>query len=596
MTGTLDVRSLCEGFQRTAAAQPDAVALRTLGGGTRITWGEYGARVARIAAALHRLGVGHGDTVALMMTNRPEFNLCDTAAMHLGAAPFSVYNTLPAEQIAYLFRNAGNRVALCEAQFVDRVLAAAASSGVEHIVCVDGAPAGTVALEQVEAERDGDLDLAAAWRRVGPQDLLTLIYTSGTTGPPKGVEITHANMLAQLRATTSLLPLLPGDRSVSYLPSAHIADRWAAHYTGMCFGVEVTSVPDPRAVAAALPEVRPTVWGAVPRVWERMHAALEAAIATNPDEERRRGMRWAIDCGLRRVRAEQAELNGTGPGPDAELLTECSRADELVLSPLRQRLGLDRARWLVSGAAPIANDLLEYFDALGLPILELWGMSEISCCGTINVPGRTRIGTVGVALPGVEMRLAEDGELLVRGETVMRGYRNEPEKTAETIDAEGWLYTGDIATIDAEGYISIVDRKKELIINAAGKNMSPANIEGALKSSSPLIGQAVCIGDRRPYNTALLVLDPDGAAAWAASQGLDGATMEALAADPRVRTALEEAVEAANRRLSRVEQIKRFAILPEVWEPGGDELTPTMKLKRRPIGEKYAARIEELYA
>jgi long-subunit acyl-CoA synthetase (AMP-forming) len=596
MTGTLDVRSLCEGFQRTAATQPDAVALRTLGGGTRITWGEYAARVARIAAALHRLGVGHGDTVALMMTNRPEFNLCDTAAMHLGAAPFSVYNTLPAEQIAYLFRNAGNRVALCEAQFVDRVLAAAASSGVEHIVCVDGAPAGTTALEQVEAEGDGDLDLAAAWRRVGPQDLLTLIYTSGTTGPPKGVEITHANMLAQLRATTSLLPLLPGDRSVSYLPSAHIADRWAAHYTGMCFGVEVTSVPDPRGVAAALPEVRPTVWGAVPRVWERMHAALEAAITTNPDEERRRGMRWAIDCGLRRVRAEQAELNGTGPGPDAELLTESSRADELVLSPLRQRLGLDRARWLVSGAAPIATDLLEYFDALGLPILELWGMSEISCCGTINVPGRARIGTVGVALPGVEMRLAGDGELLVRGETVMRGYRNDPEKTAETIDADGWLHTGDIARIDAEGYISIVDRKKELIINAAGKNMSPANIEGALKSSSPLIGQAVCIGDRRPYNTALLVLDPDGASAWAASQGLESATLEALAADPRVRTALEEAVEAANRRLSRVEQIKRFAILPEVWEPGGDELTPTMKLKRRPIGEKYAARIEELYA
>ncbi|MEA2672139.1 MAG: long-chain acyl-CoA synthetase [Chloroflexota bacterium] len=593
---TLDVRSLCEAFQRTAAARPDAVALRSLGGGTRITWGEYAARVARIGAGLHRLGVRPGDTVALMMTNRPEFNLCDTAAMHLGAAPFSVYNTLPPDQIAHLFRNAGNRVALCEAQFAGRVCAAATASGVEHIVCVDGAPEGTVALDRVEADGGGDPDLGAAWRRVGPADLLTLIYTSGTTGPPKGVEITHGNMLAQLRATTSLLPVLPGDRTISYLPSAHIADRWAAHYTGMAFGVEVTACPDPRAVGAALPEVRPTVWGAVPRVWERLHAGLEAAIATGQDEERRRAMRWAIDCGLRRVRAEQAEIDGEGPGPDPALLAECSRADELVLAPLRERLGLDRARWLVSGAAPIAAEILEYFAALGLPILELWGMSEISCCGTINVPGRARIGTVGVALRGVEVRLAADGELLVRGDTVMRGYRNQPERTAEAIDADGWLHTGDIATIDGEGYVSIVDRKKELIINASGKNMSPANIETTLKTSSPLIGQAVCIGDRRPYNTALLVLDPDGAAAWAAAQGLEGATLQALAAEARLRAALEDAVAAANRRLSRVEQIKRFAVLPEAWEPGGDELTPTMKLKRRPIAEKYAAEIESLYA
>jgi long-chain acyl-CoA synthetase len=597
MSSTLDVRSLCEAFQNTAARQPDSVALRTLGGGTRITWGEYAARVERIAAGLSGLGVGHGDTVALMMTNRPEFNLCDTAAMHLGAAPFSVYNTLPPDQIASLFRNAGNRVAICEAQFAPRVREAAAGTGVEHVVCVDGAPDGTIALERLEADGAGGtaLDLAAAWRRVGPDDLLTLIYTSGTTGPPKGVEITHANMLAQLRATTSMLPLEPGDRSISYLPSAHIADRWASHYTGMTFGVEITSCPDPRAVAAALPEVRPTVWGAVPRVWERIHAGLEAAVTT-ADAERRRAMRWAIDCGLRRVRAEQAALRGDGPGPDPALLTECSRADELVLAAVRARLGLDRVRWLVSGAAPIATELLEYFAALGLPILELWGMSELSCCGTINVPTRAIIGTVGVALPGVELRLAGDGELLVRGDIVMRGYRNDPEKTAEAIDADGWLHTGDIATIDAGGYVRIVDRKKELIINAAGKNMSPANIETALKSSSPLIGQAVCIGDRRPYNTALLVLDPDGAAAWAASQGMDSADPAALAADSRVRSAIEEAVEAANRRLARVEQIKRFALLPELWEPGGDELTPTMKLKRRPIAEKYAAEIEALYA
>ncbi len=588
--------TLCQAFAETATRDPNATALRTVGGGVEIGWGEYAERVRRIAAGLAALGVGRGDTVALMMVNRPEFNLVDCAAVHLGASPFSVYNTLAPDQIAYLFQNARNRVVICEAQFAPSVNAARDGSAVEHVVCIDGSPEGTVALADVEnAPLDG-FDFEATWRAVTPEDVLTLIYTSGTTGPPKGVELTHANIVAEFEATTAVLTAQRGDRTISYLPSAHIADRWGSHYAGIFLGTEVTCVTDPREVAAAIPDCRPTTWGAVPRIWEKLKAGLEAAIETNPDENVQAGIRAAIDCGLRKVSAEQDAAYGRGPGPSQELLDEFARFDEIVLSKLRERIGLDAVRWSVSGAAPTSVEVLEFFGAIGLPISELWGMSELSCCATINPPGRLKIGTVGPAVPGLELSLADDGELLCRGDIVMRGYRDEPEKTAETIDADGWLRTGDIAEIDADGYVSIVDRKKELIINAAGKNMSPANIEARLKAASPLIGQAVAVGDRRPYNVALVVLDPDACAAFAAEHGLEDASAGSLSANPELRAAVEEGVALANGQLSRVEQIKRFEILPTDWEPGGDELTPTMKLKRRPIAEKYMAEIEGLYA
>ena len=574
-------------FQRTAAVDPSAVALRTAGGATEITWGEYAARVRDLAAGLAGLGVGPGDTVGLMMGNRPEFNLCDTAALHLGAVPFSVYNTLPAADIAHLFENAGNRVVICEASFIERIRAAGGK--VDHIVCVDDLG------DLEERGRQSGFDVDAAWRAVGPDDLLTLIYTSGTTGPPKGVELTHANMLAELAATTTVLPVEWGDRIISYLPAAHIADRWSTHYQSLAYGLQITCVADPAQLGAALAEVHPTVWGAVPRVWEKFKAALEARFATETDPERSQAVAWAIDTGRRKVHAEQAGFAG-GPGPDDALLADYARADELVLSKIRAQLGFDQARWAVSGAAPASMDVLEFFGALGLPISEIWGMSEIAAVGTISPPARNKLGTVGPALPGVELRLAGDGELLCRGPQVMRGYRNEPEKTAEAIDADGWLHTGDIAEVDDEGYVRIVDRKKELIINAAGKNMSPANIENKLKAASRFIGQAVAIGDRRPYNVALIVLDPDACGAFAAQQGLADGSTGSLARHPAVLAAVAEAVRATNEQLARVEQIKAYKLLPDEWLPAGDELTPTMKLKRRPIAEKYASQIDALYA
>ncbi|MGH8972696.1 MAG: AMP-dependent synthetase/ligase [Acidimicrobiia bacterium] len=583
--------TLCAAFQASVAERPGQVALRTPGGGVSISWEEYGRRVEGIAAGLAALGVGPGDTVGIMMVNRPEFHLVDVAALHLGATPFSVYNTSSPDQIGYLFTHAANRVVVCQEAFLERLTAARSGTAVD-MVCVDAAPEGTIPLAELEATTaPAGFDFDAAWRAVAPADVATLIYTSGTTGPPKGVEITHANVMAELRAVDAVLPITPGGRTTSFLPSAHIADRALMHYASIVFGLELTDVPDPRQIVAVLPEVRPTYWGSVPRIWEKIKAALDAQMETEPDEARRRALRWAVDTGLRKVRAEQA-----GEPVDAELAAEHAKADAMVLSKIRDKLGLDQAEWLVVGAAPTPRDVLEFFAALGLPLCEAWGMSELSGIATANPPGRLKIGTVGPALPGMEFALAADGELLCRGPLVMKGYRRDPEKTAETIGADGWVSTGDVAVVDEDGYISIVDRKKELIINAAGKNMSPANIESRLKSSSPLVGQAVCIGDGRPYNVALLVLDPDGAAAYGAEHGLADVSAKVLADDDGVRKAVAVAVEEANSHLSRVEQIKRFLILPVDWEPGGDELTPTMKLKRKPIAEKYATEIEALYS
>jgi long-chain acyl-CoA synthetase len=585
----LTASTVCEAFQLTAGENAERVALRTPGGEVELTFAEMVRRVRDIATGLHGLGVRRGDTVGLMLLNRPEFNVCDAAAMHLGATPFSVYNTCSPEQVAYLFANAANRIVITELQFLETIRAAGIDS-LEHVICVDGTPEGTLSLADVESAEDAGFDFEAAWRAVTPEDLITICYTSGTTGPPKGVELTHANVLADARAASALIRVGPGDRLTSYLPHAHMADRFTSHYSLMLYGCQITVIADPREVAAALPDVRPTIWGSVPRVWEKMKARLEAAIEAEPDPARKQAVRWAIDTGLRRVRAEQA-----GERLSAELIAEHTRADELVLGRLRERLGLGEVRMLTAGAAPTPVDVLEFFHALGLPICELWGMSELTCIATCNPRERPRIGAVGPPLPGIEVRLAEDDELLCRGPVLMRGYRSDPQRTAEAIDADGWLHTGDIAAIDPDGYLRIIDRKKELIINAAGKNMSPANIEAHIKASSHLIGQAIAIGDRRPYNVALIVLDIDGAGAWATQHGLSDATPAALANDPGVHAEVARGIEAANAHLSRVEQVKRFAILPLDWLPGGDELTPTMKLKRKPIAEKYAAEIDALY-
>ncbi|HEY2006844.1 MAG TPA: AMP-binding protein, partial [Solirubrobacteraceae bacterium] len=329
---------------------------------------------------------------------------------------------------------------------------------------------------------------------------------------------------------------------------------------------------------------------AVPRIWEKLKAGLEAMQAAQP-EEQRAPIQAAIEAATERVRLRQRGL----PVPD-ELEAAVAEADTNLFSKLREMLGLDQAVAVNVGAAPTPVSVLEFFHAIGIELSELWGMSETCGIGACNRPGQVRIGTVGPPSPGVELKLAEDGEVLCRGEFMMTGYRNQPERTAEALDADGWLHTGDIGTLDEDGYLSIVDRKKELIINAAGKNMSPANIEAALKTASPLIGQACCIGDGRSYNTALIVLDADFAPQWATQHDLSGSSLAELAPQPAVIEAVQEGIDRANETLARVEQIKRFTIISGDWEPGGDELTPTIKLKRKPIAAKYADQIEAMYA
>ncbi|OBB92453.1 fatty acid--CoA ligase FadD11 [Mycobacterium sp. 852002-30065_SCH5024008] len=581
--------TLCEAFQRSASIDPEAVALRTPGDTQTMTWSELAAQVRKVTAGLAGLGVGRGDTVSLMMANRVEFYPFEIGAQHLGATSFSVYNTLPAEQLTYLFDNAGTKVAICEEQYVDRIRASGAP--IEHIVCIDGSPPGTISVDDLYAAAQKDFDFEATWRAVQPDDVVTLIYTSGTTGNPKGVEMTHAHLLFEAYALNAVLPSQFGDRVTSYLPTAHIADRVMGLYGLEVFGAQVTVVSDIRAIAAALPDVRPTVWGGVPRVWEKLKAGIEFAVSSETDEVKRQALQWAMSVAGKRA----AALVAGEPMPD-ELAAEWAQADELVLSKLRERLGFGELRWAVSGAAPIPKETLAFFLGIGIPIAEVWGMSELSCVAAVSHPRDARLGTVGKLLPGLEGKIADDGEYLVRGPLVMKGYRKEPAKTAEAIDADGWLHTGDIIDVDDEGYLRIIDRKKELIINAAGKNMSPANIENTVLAACPMVGVMITIGDGRSFNAALMVFDAESVGPYAAQHGLADASPAALANHPEVISRIAAGVTEGNAKLSRVEQIKRFRILPELWEPGGDEITLTMKLKRKPIMTKYASEIEELYA
>jgi long-chain acyl-CoA synthetase len=583
--------TIAEAFRITSAERAQEVAIRTKDDAFTITWGELRQRADALAGGLHGLGLRRGDTLALMIGNRPEFHLCDIAAMMVGAAPFSIYTTYTAEQIAYLMGDAEARILICESQYLDRVLEARKSlPKLEHVIVIDGeAPEGTTALSEVEGAGP-EFDVEASVAQQKSTDVLTLIYTSGTTGPPKGVQLIHRNLMAACEGLDELIEFPRDGRVISWLPSAHVAERNAHHYLPIVYGLQITCCEDPRQVLSYLPEVRPSWFFAVPRIWEKLKAGLETMLASQP-EEQRAGVDRALEAALRKVRLEQA-----GEEVPAELAAEVERADTEIFAGLRAMLGLDQVEAINVGAAPTPVEVLEFFHAIGLPLAELWGMSETCGAGTVNPPDKIRIGTVGPPARGVEIKLDSDGEVLIRSDVVMAGYRNLPEKTAESFTEDGFFRTGDIGEFDEEGYLKIVDRKKELIISAAGKNMSPANIEATLKSASPLIGQACCIGDARPYNTALIVLDADFAPAWAAQQGIEDASLESLSGEDRMREAVAEGVEAANAKLAKVEQIKKFSIVRGDWLPGGDELTPTMKLKRKPIAEKHAEMIESMYA
>lgn len=587
--------NLVDAFLATVRSKPDEVALRTKDDEVSLTWDQWRERSEQVAGGLHALGVERGDCIGLLIGNRPEFHIVDVGVMLTGATPFSIYQTSSPEQLEYVMNDADARVIIAESLYLPTILAARERlPKLEHIVVLDpegDLPDGAIALADLEAKaEDGDFDLAASIEAIDAEDVLTLIYTSGTTGPPKGVQLAHRNLMVAVESIEAMVTFEEGSKVISWLPSAHIAERAAHHYLPIVYGIQITSCPDPKQVLSYLPAVQPTWFFAVPRIWEKLKAGLETMLASQP-EDKQEAMRKALEASTQKVRLEQAGE----PVPEA-LAAAVAQADEQVFAGLRQMLGFSNIQAVNVGAAPTPVEVIEFFHAIGVPLAEIWGMSETCGAGAANRPGRIKIGTVGETAPNFELKLADDGELLVRSKVVMLGYRNMPEKTAETIDDEGWLHTGDIATIDDEGYVRIVDRKKELIISASGKNMSPANIEATVKSSSPLIGQACVIGDGRSYNTGLIVLDADFAPAWAAQQGIEDTSLEALARDERVRAAVQTGIDEANAKLSRVEQLKTFMIVEGDWLPGGDELTPTMKLKRTPIAQKYGEQIEAMYA
>ena len=569
-------KTLCSVFAETVQQLGDAPALFSREGTAwkALSWQQYREQVRGVALGLRARGFARGDFAIILSRNRAEHLIADLGVVHAGGTPVSLYSTLSPDQIAYIANHCEAKVAFVEdtaflgklTQIRDQL------PHLKMIVMMQG--------PEWESLLEGGVgDFDAMWREVKPTDTATLIYTSGTTGHPKGVIDTHQGVLWELASLHRVVKTTPADRVISYLPLAHAADRTLSHYASIVTGHQVYFCPDLTQIVQTLVEVKPTFFGAVPRVWEKLAAGI---LASAND-----AVRGALDVGRAVVQHEQR-----GEALPAELAAKHA-AVQPVFAAIRAKIGLDQVTHTVTGAAPTPVEVLELFHALGIEISEVWGMSELACIASINPYDRIKIGSIGPMMPGVEAKIADDGELLVRGGCVMAGYYKEPEKTAETIDQDGWLATGDVATVDADGYYKIVDRKKELIITAGGKNISPANIEALLKAH-PLIGQACAIGDNRPYLVGLVVLDGQVAPAWAAARGIQG-TIAELAAHPEIRAETERAVAGVNERLSRVETIRRFTILPVEWTAESEELTPTLKLKRRVIRDKYASEIDALY-
>jgi long-chain acyl-CoA synthetase len=600
----IDGRTLCDLLADNAAgdgADTPAMSWKRDGQWRTRSWREHRERVAEAAVGLARLGVGRGDFVAIMATNRPEHVVADQAAMHAGATPSTFYFTLAPEQIRYCAGHCEAKVAVLENRDMLKRWQEIRGElpALRHLVVLDGGADeagedGVLTWDQLVA--DGREALAAdpdAFEelrgRVLPEDAATLLYTSGTTGPPKGVLLTHRNVLYECTALNRMHGLPKGGSSVSYLPLAHIAERVLSIYGPLTLRSHVWFCPDPAQAVEYVREARPTLFFGVPRVWEKVRAGINAKIAATENERRRKLAQGAIATALEVVRRRER-----GEAVPLGMRLRHAALDKLVLAKVREGIGLDRCNFASSAASPLAVDVAEYFAAIGLPLVEVYGMTETTGVATGNPPDRIKIGTVGPALSGVEVRLADDGEVLVRGPVNTPGYFGQEEATRALIDEDGWLHTGDVGELDADGYLRIVDRKKELIITSSGKNISPANIEGLLKEH-PLVGQALAYGDDRPYVVALVVLDHEMVPAWAARNGVAAGALAELAAHERVLQEVQLAVDAANQRLARAEQVKRFEVLPVEWTAESEELTPTLKLRRRIIHAKYAERIDGLY-
>ncbi|TQS29676.1 long-chain fatty acid--CoA ligase [Microbispora sp. KK1-11] len=593
-------RTVCEQLRWAGQEHPDSPAYSDPAGDgwTTLTYAGARSRVLQIAAGYAALGVRPGDAVALMLVNRSEHVLADLGAVHAGAVPCSIYATFAPEQVAYVARDVGARIAVLggPADLARWEPVLGELPALTRIVMLEGAPedderflsweaflklgAGALAADPAAVD--------ARWRAVAPEDTLAVLYTSGTTGNPKGVPLTHANVLFEIATTQRMIRLPMHGTQISYLTYAHIAERVLSLYLPLVKVNHVYFCTDMANLGATLGRVRPVLFFGVPRVWEKMTARLQALLAGQPPEQQE-NVRAAMAAGLAYVEGLQ---HGHTVTPEVREAYE--RADAALLSVVRGLIGLDQARWCATAAAPMPVEVQRFFAGLGLKVIDVYGMTETTGAFTVNSPDVFKLGTVGRAEPGVEVRIAEDGEILTRSPLNTRGYLGLPEATAELLDDDGWLHTGDVGSIDEDGFVRIVDRKKELFITSGGENVSPAGIEGHLKEH-PLIGQALAYGDRRPYPVAILTLDGEVAPEWARARGIAFGSLADLAAHPDVLKEVEAAVESANRKLARVQQVKRWRLLPVEWTAETAELTPSLKLKRRVVHARYAEVIEELY-
>jgi long-chain acyl-CoA synthetase len=604
--GSVEGQTVLAALDRTAEeyaerpAYSDQVSTGSTAVGTEwrtLTWAELRDTARALAAALADRGLEPGRSAAIMATNRIEHVLADHATLRAGGVPMSVYNTLSPEQVSYIAGHAEPQVVFLET--ADQMLRwTPALADVASIRLVVGI--GEADLDDERFVRWDDLvahgrtlpldDVDARSAALRPGDPATILYTSGTTGEPKGVVLSHANIVYQAAATLRRNDAEPGNVTLSYLPYAHIAERVLSMYIPPYFGDwHVHLVGDPALLVPALAQVRPQQFFGVPRVWEKIRSGLAGMLAAEPDAERRAAIEGAMAVG-----AEYVESLQVGHTTSPELQARYDAMSAAVLTPIKAMLGLDRVTWAGSASAPMPIEVARFFAGLGLAIYDIYGMTETSGAATACGPDNFKLGTVGRALPGVELALAEDGEVLMRGPITTSGYHKRPEATATLLDDDGWVHSGDIGAIDDDGFLSVVDRKKELIITSAGKNVAPSNIESLLKES-PIVGHALAFGDNRPYVVAVLTLDGEVAPIVAQRAGIAYTDLADLAAKPEILAMAQAAVDAANARLSRPEQVKSFELLPTEWTAESEELTPTLKLKRRIVHAKYADVIDRLY-
>jgi len=599
-------RTLCDELRHVAETCGDAWAYSDeagtgAGDGWRsLTWSQVRQRVLELAAGFAALGLAPGERVALMLPNRSEHVLADLGAVHAGGLGVTLYATLASEQIAYVAADCDARIAVLDGagELARWGPVLGQLPGIKKVIVRDRAacPAGDRYMTWADFEALGRERLAAEpgeitarVAAIRPGDPLALLYTSGTTGNPKGVVLTHQNILYEMAAAERMGIVVPRVRWVSYLPLAHIAERMFSIYMAIGAVSHVHFCPDPAQLVRVIGQVRPTAFFGVPRVWEKIRAGIQTLLAAEQDEARRAAVAGALDTGRRYVQSCQY-----GQATPPELEAQFRAADGQVLGPIRGLLGLGEAVAVFSAAAPLPPDVAAFFAGLGLKILDVYGMTETTGAFTANTPAEFKLGTVGRPYAGVEVAIAGDGEILARGPLATPGYLNRPDLTEALIDPDGWLHTGDIGAIDADGFVSVTDRKKELIITAGGENIAPAAVENALVAH-PLIGQALAYGDRRPYVVALLTLDGEVTPAWARARGITAGSLAELACHPQVTAEVAAGVAAANERLARVQQVKRWHLLPVEWTAETEELTPTLKLKRRVVHAKYADVIDALY-